>query len=91
MTTVEETLEIIKDTLKQKGTIYGSTYRRVATMLNVKPQYSIMVRILEKIARAYNILNSGEIDFDALKDQFIDIAGYAVLAAFECPPQQEIG
>lgn len=86
MKTIEEVLDKIKETLEQKGNTYGPTYRRVAAMLNVRPQYSILVRILEKVARVHNMLNVGQVDFDLLQEELIDIACYAVLAAFECTP-----
>ena len=82
MRTIEDVLTKIKETLEVKGTIYGPTYRRVASMLNVRPQYSILVRILEKTARIHNLLNSGG-DTSHICEEFIDIACYAVLAAYE--------
>ena len=83
MRSIEEVISLVRDTLTNKGNIYGPTYRRVATMLSVRPQYSIMVRILEKIARAHNMMNTGPVDLDHLREEFIDIACYAILAAFE--------
>ncbi len=86
MRTIKEVLDIVEQTLEHKGNTYGPTYRKVATMLSVQPQYSILVRMLEKIARCHNLLkqNGG---LAHLREEFIDIACYAVLAAFESEPQ----
>lgn len=82
MRTIEEVIIRVRETLTSKGGQYGTTYKRVATMLSVQPQFSILVRILEKCARCHNLLKKSGNE-EHLREEFIDIACYAVLAAFE--------
>lgn len=79
---VNDIIEVVKETLTAKGDAYGPTYHRVATMLSVRPQYSILVRILEKCARCHNLLRKDG-GMAHLREEMIDIACYAILAAFE--------
>lgn len=88
--TIGNVIDKVKETLEQKENIYGPTYHRVAVMLSVKPQYSILVRILEKAARAHNIIEGNKFDAAHLQEEFIDIACYAILAAFESSIQPEL-
>lgn len=89
MRQIKEIITKIEETLTQKGNTYGTTYRKVATMLSVQPQYSIMVRMLEKIARIHNMLRTGTGTAEHLQEEFIDISCYAILAAFECPTEDK--
>lgn len=85
---LEDIINRVRQTLTDKGNQYGPTYRRVATMLSVQPQYSVLVRILEKCARAHNLMRQAG-GLAHLQEEFIDIACYAILAAFESEPNVE--
>jgi hypothetical protein len=90
MRTHQEVIDHVADTLARKGAEYGGpTYRRVATMLSVKPQFSILVRILEKCSRAHNLMMKSGNEIH-LREEFIDIACYAILAAFESHSPEEV-
>lgn len=87
MRTLNEAFDRMKELMEEKGEAYGPTYRRTAAALGVAPQYSILVRIVEKAMRCDNILRHSDLaDVSAnpaLVEEFLDIAVYAVLAAFE--------
>ena len=91
MRTIDDALALVKSTLTEKGQGYGPTYRRVAQALGVKPQYSILVRILEKALRIDNILkfDNTETTNKVLAEEFKDIAGYAILGLFESSPLED--
>jgi hypothetical protein len=80
--TLSEMIKTVENLLSEKGNDYGKTYLKVAAMLSVKPQYSILVRILEKCARCDNLLRRDNSEVP-LRENFLDIAAYAILAAFE--------
>jgi len=79
-----EAVDLVYDTLEKKDAIYGQTYRKVGAALGVEPQYSILVRMLEKCIRLNNLLcYGGGRDSKDVAEEFLDIAVYAVLGLFE--------
>ncbi len=85
MRTIDDALDLLRETLIERGQGYGTTYRQVGLALRVKPQYSILVRIVEKALRLDNLLkfdNTTTTD-KAIAAEFLDIAGYAILGLFE--------
>lgn len=89
MRTHQDALDAVKNLMTDKAQLYGKTYQRVATALSVPPQYSILVRIQEKIFRVDNLLKQGQPNQAHLREEFLDIAVYAILAAFESEPGLE--
>ena len=87
MRTHQDALDAVKNLLSDKGLLYGKTYQRVATALSVPPQYSILVRMMEKMFRVDNLLKGVKpVNQAHLREEFLDIAVYAILAAFESEP-----
>ena len=84
--TLAEAINLVNTTLKRKGDAYGTTYRRVGLALSVPPQYSILVRMLEKVMRLDNLLKTGPIHKVAIAEEFLDLACYAVLGLLESSP-----
>lgn len=92
MRTLAEAINKVTETLGQKGDLYGPTYRRVGLLLNVPSQYSILVRMTEKICRLDNILAEGQDNRrQAVAEEFLDLACYAILAMFESWPEEHDG
>lgn len=90
MRKIEDAIDKVREILTLKGGIYGPTYHKVASMLSVCPQYSILVRILEKSARIDNLLKQPTSQMlEQLQEEFIDIAAYAILAAYESSRTEE--
>ena len=82
--TMTEAVDLIRQTLDEKGNIYGPTYRQVGLALGVPSQYSIMVRMMEKLLRINNQLRFGRSQKSA--EEFLDLACYAVLGLMESAP-----
>lgn len=91
MRTIKEAIQKIESTLEEKGNLYGNTYRRVGLALNVPSQYSIIVRMMEKLMRLDRMVSgfSQTVEAQAVADEFLDLACYAILGLFESSPVQD--
>jgi hypothetical protein len=80
---MDDILGKIQAMLTSKGNTYGRTYHKVGLALGCPPQHSILVRMMEKMLRVNNILNRPCPDMAHVQEEFLDIAAYAALGAFE--------
>jgi hypothetical protein len=87
---IEDVVEHVEDTLLAKNDSYSFANRKVALALSIAPQYSIIVRLMEKVVRIDNILKGPSPDMEKIQEEFIDIAGYGILGAFESVKEDNI-
>ena len=84
---LSDTVDYLQQVMSVKGNQYGPTYRKVALALSCPVQHSISVRMLEKLLRIDNLLKLPAVDMAHIREEFLDIAVYACLGAFESEPE----
>lgn len=77
----EEVLNEMLELHRRKNADYGDSYLLAARILHQPPSLVILSRIIDKVARAANLHRQPpQVAEESLRDTFMDIAVYAVLA-----------
>lgn len=79
--TIEETCDVLKQTLIAKNKAYGNSAERGSLFGRVSPEDAILVRMSDKISRLINMSRGEHIDDlgETFNDTVLDLAGYCVL------------